>query len=115
MLRSIQSRRPDTPATGAVLLSDTLTYTVRDNLGAISNVATVLVSLVNQLPTAKPDSAATTTGVPVVINVVANDTASAIAGQPVTINVLANDGDPIPRSTRQACPSWFRRPTARLP
>ncbi|HXB67426.1 MAG TPA: Ig-like domain-containing protein [Candidatus Acidoferrales bacterium] len=62
-----------TPAIGAVL-SDTFTYTVRDNLGAVSNIATVLVSITNQLPTANPDSAATTTGVPVVINVTANDT-----------------------------------------
>jgi hypothetical protein len=69
-------------ATGSILYTppttsiptDSFTYTVRDNLGAISNVATVVVAVDNKLPIANADSASTTTGVPVVINVVANDT-----------------------------------------
>ncbi len=76
-----------TPSAG-VILSDTFTYTVRDNLGAISNIATVLVSIDNQLPTANPDTAATTTGKPVIINVAANDTDPDGTIAPATVVVL---------------------------
>ena len=55
----------------------TFTYQVRDNLGALSVPA--LVTL-----TVRPNLAP----------VVANDTATTSAGAPVTINVLANDADP---------------------
>jgi hypothetical protein len=54
--------------------TDTFTYTVTDFAGAVSNAATVSVT-VNR-PTAE------------------NDTASAFGTSPVTIDVLANDSDP---------------------
>jgi hypothetical protein len=52
----------------------TFTYTVRDNLGTISNVATVQVTVTAPVPP-----------------VAANDTATITAPNPVTIPVLAND------------------------
>lgn len=55
---------------------DSFTYTARDALGAVSNTATVNVTVTNAGPT------------------VANDTASTQSPNPVTISVLANDADP---------------------
>ena len=58
--------------------TDTFTYTVADGQGAVSNAATVTVTVTipaqNQPPVAVNDSATTTKGTPVAINVVANDT-----------------------------------------
>jgi hypothetical protein len=67
------------PSTGAITYTstqgfsgtDTFTYTVTDVNGAVSNAATVTI-VVNR-PTANPDAAGTDAGVPVVINVMAND------------------------------------------
>ncbi|MFQ5648304.1 MAG: tandem-95 repeat protein [bacterium] len=63
-----------TPALNFVGL-DTLTYSVRDNLGAASNVATVVISVtdVNDLPVAADDSATTPEDTQTVIDVAAND------------------------------------------
>jgi len=55
--------------------TDTFTYTVRDAGGAEAT-AEVTVTVVNDAPTAQPDSAETR------------------VGEPVTIDVLANDSDP---------------------
>ncbi len=56
--------------------SDSFTYTVSDNDGATSNVATVTVTVVgvNDPPVAVDDSATTDEDTPVDINVLANDT-----------------------------------------
>jgi len=56
--------------------SDTFQYTVKDNLGATSNAATVTVNIdgVNDAPTANDDSDSTGIDNPVVIDVLANDT-----------------------------------------
>lgn len=56
--------------------TDTFGYTVADNQGAASNTATVsltVVSPVNSPPAAAADSASTQSGIPVIINVLAND------------------------------------------
>ncbi len=52
--------------------SDTLTYTVLDNSGTVSNVATVTLQ-VNAAPVANNDSVQTFRNVPVTISVLAND------------------------------------------
>jgi hypothetical protein len=68
-----------TPNTGFAG-SDSFTYRVQDNLGAVSNVAIVRVSVV---------------GVPANVPPIAtNDVASTPQGIPVLVNVLANDSDP---------------------
>jgi hypothetical protein len=51
--------------------TDTMTYTVKDTSGAVSNVGTI--SIVVNRPTAEPDSGSTTENTPVVIDVAAND------------------------------------------
>ncbi|MEN8006137.1 MAG: Ig-like domain-containing protein, partial [Candidatus Krumholzibacteriota bacterium] len=57
--------------------TDTFTYTVEDNDGATSNVATVNLTIVpNQLPTANDDSAGVKVAESVDIDVAANDTDS---------------------------------------
>lgn len=55
---------------------DSFTYTIRDNAGDISNLATVAITVrpPNQPPTAVDDQASTTDNTPVFINVLANDT-----------------------------------------
>ncbi len=60
---------PDTDYSG----SDTLTYTVRDTAGLISNVATVSLN-VNAAPVAVDDAVETFINVPLTIDVLANDT-----------------------------------------
>jgi gliding motility-associated-like protein len=56
--------------------NSTISYTVADNTGATSNVATisVLVNFVNQKPMANDDAATTAEDTPVTFNVVSNDT-----------------------------------------
>jgi hypothetical protein len=55
--------------------SDSFTYIVADTNGNDSNVATVALTVnpLNDLPVANPDSAATSLGAPVAINLLAND------------------------------------------
>ncbi len=53
--------------------NDVLTYTVRDNNGAVSNAATVSLR-VNAAPVANNDSVQTFMNVPITISVLANDT-----------------------------------------
>jgi hypothetical protein len=65
------------PAQVATTQTLTFTYQVRDNLNALSAPALVTLTVQPNLPP-----------------VVANDTATTSAGAPVTINVLANDADP---------------------
>lgn len=65
------------PTQVATTQTVTFTYQVRDNLGALSTSALVTITVRPNLPP-----------------VVANDTATTSAGAPVTINVLANDVDP---------------------
>lgn len=56
--------------------ADTFTYKARDVALADSNIAiaTITVTAVNDPPVANPDSASTSAGTPVTINVLANDT-----------------------------------------
>ncbi|MEM1096402.1 MAG: Ig-like domain-containing protein, partial [Bacteroidota bacterium] len=56
--------------------TDTFTYTVADNVGGVSNTATVTVTItaVNDAPVALADLSSTTLDTPVTINVLANDT-----------------------------------------
>jgi len=51
--------------------TDSISYRVSNNNGAVSNVGTI--TIVNNRPTAVPDSATTTLNTPVAINVAAND------------------------------------------
>lgn len=55
--------------------TDTFTYRVQDNQGALSNTATVTVTVnpVNDAPTARNDDVATSQGSPLTINVLANN------------------------------------------
>jgi hypothetical protein len=62
----------------------TFTYQARDSLGALSNVATVTVNVQKAGPVANPDTAITNFGVPVTINVLANDTGLPVAVATVT-------------------------------
>ncbi|MDX1802433.1 MAG: Ig-like domain-containing protein [Alcanivorax sp.] len=56
--------------------SDSFTYQVQDSYGFTSNTATVLltVNAVNDAPRTQPDSATTTVGQPITVDVLANDT-----------------------------------------
>lgn len=65
------------PAQVATPQEVTFNYQVRDNLSALSSPAPVTITVRPNLPP-----------------VVTNDTATTSAGAPVTINVLANDADP---------------------
>jgi hypothetical protein len=76
-----------TPTTGYTG-SDSFTYTVSDGHGGTSTATvTVTVTAVPVVPPATPVVAVTATA-PVAVN----DTATTSFGKPVTINVLANDG-----------------------
>ena len=64
--------------------SDTITYTVRDPDGnEATSTVTVTVNPVNDAPVANPDTATTTSGVPVTIPVLLNDTD--VDGDPLAI------------------------------
>jgi len=71
--------------------SDSFTYTVEDDDGATSNVATVTVAVagVNDPPLAVDDSAATDEDTPVVINVLANDSDPDGSIDPSTVSIVA--------------------------
>ncbi|MDZ7268412.1 MAG: tandem-95 repeat protein, partial [candidate division KSB1 bacterium] len=76
--------------------SDSFAYTVRDNAGATSNAATVSITVNpgNAAPVANNDSASTTAGTAVTINVLANDSDSDGTLDPasVTITTAAANG-----------------------
>jgi hypothetical protein len=74
-----------TPATNFNGISK-FRYTVADNTGAGSNEAEVTVT-VNASPVAVNDQASTTQGVPVPVNVVANDTDSDGTVDPTTVTI----------------------------
>ncbi|HQQ82769.1 MAG: Ig-like domain-containing protein [Cyclobacteriaceae bacterium] len=69
-----------------------ITYTVKDNQGALSNVATITMTIlpVNDAPVAVADNASTNEDTPVSFNVAANDTD--VDG---TVNVATVDLDPL--------------------
>ena len=62
-----------TPAANFVGVS-TISYTVNDNDGAVSNPAAIQVTVLNNGPLANDDTAHTPAGVPAEIPVLANDT-----------------------------------------
>ena len=78
---------PDAGFTGP----DSFTYTVRDNDGATSNVATVTVTVndVNDPPVANDDTATTDEGNSVTINVIANDTDADGTINPTTVAIVS--------------------------
>ncbi|HQQ97380.1 MAG TPA: Ig-like domain-containing protein [Cyclobacteriaceae bacterium] len=69
-----------------------ITYTVRDNQGALSNVATITIAIipVNDAPVAVADNISTNEDTPVSFNVAAND-----ADVDGTVNVASVDLDPL--------------------
>ncbi|GJQ60611.1 MAG: tandem-95 repeat protein [Candidatus Scalindua sp. AMX11] len=76
-----------TPTTGFTG-QDTFTYTVNDNLGATSNVATVTVTVnSNVAPVAVNDPATTTMETLININVIGNDTDSDGTIDPTTVTI----------------------------
>ncbi len=86
------------PATGSATYTpnlnfaggDSFTYTVKDNLGAVSNIATVNIEILalNLAPVALGDSARTTKNTPVVISLLANDTDSDGTLNPASVTVI---------------------------
>jgi Bacterial Ig domain len=70
--------------------TNTFTYTVQDFIGAVSNAATVTISvaLANLPPVAVSDSATTLVATPVTINVIANDRDPDGFINPTSVNVL---------------------------
>src|SRR6185369_6622943 len=68
----------------------TFSYTVQDNLGAVSNIATVTVSVnaANTPPHAANDLAVTLSGTPAIINVIANDTDANGFINPTSVQVI---------------------------
>ncbi len=75
--------------------TDTFTYTVKDDLGATSNVATVTVAVTsgNVAPVAVNDNASTVSGSAVAIDVTANDTDSDGTINVATVLVVAQPGN----------------------
>lgn len=71
--------------------TDTFTYTVRDDQGALSNEATVTitVSATNLAPVAANDAANTSVSTPVVIGVLANDADSDGSLNPATVSITS--------------------------
>jgi len=61
---------------GSETTTDSFKYTIRDNLGSLSNeaVVTVTINPINDAPVANPDSASVHTGAGVIINLASNDT-----------------------------------------
>ncbi|BAV05896.1 gliding motility-associated C-terminal domain-containing protein [Filimonas lacunae] len=74
-------------STGTYFGLDSLKYTVKDNLGVTSNVATVYIN-VNSAPVAVNDAAATNQDNAVVINILANDTDASGTLVPSTVSVV---------------------------
>ena len=70
---------PDPGFTGVEMF----TYTVLDDDGSLSNVATVTITVLNAAPDAVDDRVVTEVGTPITIDVLANDSDS--NGHPVTI------------------------------
>jgi len=77
---------------GSATTTDTFDYTIKDNLGIVSNVATVTVtiSLTNQAPVANDDAAFVTPFGQAFINVAVNDTDADGTIDPATI-VITQD------------------------
>ena len=74
--------------------TDTFTYTVADTQAVVSNTATVTVTVnaKNQPPVAVNDTATTTKGTPVSINVISNDTDD-IGINPASIAIVTSPGN----------------------
>ncbi|SEH87143.1 VCBS repeat-containing protein [Mycolicibacterium rutilum] len=73
---------------GTETTTASFTYTVKDNNGATSNSTTVTLAVtpVDDAPTAVNDSATTTAGAPVTVNVLTNDTD--VDGGPKTVTTI---------------------------
>ncbi|MBI3416313.1 MAG: cadherin-like domain-containing protein [Verrucomicrobia bacterium] len=76
--------------------TNTFTYTVQDNQGAVSIPGTVTVVVIqpvitsNTAPIAANDSASTTNGIPVAVDILANDTGTVGTIDPSTVSVTAS-------------------------
>ena len=84
----VVSYDPDLGFTGI----DTFTYTIKDNLGATSNIATVTINVnsTNAPPVANDDAATTNEDTPISINVLANDSDSDGSIDPTTVTIVSN-------------------------
>ncbi|MEA1899885.1 MAG: Ig-like domain-containing protein, partial [Thermodesulfobacteriota bacterium] len=71
--------------------TDSFTYTITDSDPETSNVATVTIHIIpkNDTPVAQNDSDTTEEGIPVIINVIANDTDSDGTIDPTTVSVTS--------------------------
>ncbi|MFO0878192.1 MAG: Ig-like domain-containing protein [Gemmataceae bacterium] len=67
----------------------TFTYTVRDEFGTVSTPATVTVSVLNPYPVAESDQVQTGEGVPVTIDVLANDSALRSGLNPASLTIVS--------------------------
>ena len=76
-----------TPNSG-YLGADSFKYTVADNAGAVSNVATVTLHVVPAPPVANPDTVTTPENTPVTIDELANDTATAATLVPSSVVIV---------------------------
>lgn len=84
-----------------------ITYTVNDNVGATSNIATVTITVVsiNDPPVANNDAATTQEGTAVTLNVVANDTDVDGTIDPATVDLNTTTGG-IQNTNTTAAGSW---------
>jgi VCBS repeat-containing protein len=73
--------------TNPACTSDAFTYTVNDNKGATSNIATVNITLTNAAPTAVADAATIAANGSGAINVLANDSDSDGTLDPTTVTI----------------------------
>ena len=75
---------------GSATATDSFTYTVADNDGDTSNIATVDITVTpNQVPVANNDSASVTVGGAIAINVLSNDSDSDGTLNPNTVNIAS--------------------------
>ncbi len=72
----------------ATWCADSFQYTVADNYGAVSNIATVTLHVVPAPPVANNDTVTTPENTPVTIDELANDTATAATLVPSTVSIV---------------------------
>ncbi|KZN32511.1 Ig-like domain-containing protein [Pseudoalteromonas luteoviolacea] len=80
--------------TGTAVGTDSFSYQVRDNLGALSNIALVSITIVepDTTPIANPDSATLDKNTSVMIDVLANDDAKGLTLVPSTLEIITPVG-----------------------
>ncbi|MCF2858115.1 Ig-like domain-containing protein [Pseudoalteromonas sp. SMS1] len=80
--------------TGTAVGTDSFSYQVKDNAGALSNIALVSITIVepDTTPIANPDSATLDKNTSVMIDVLANDNAKGLALVPSTVEIITPVG-----------------------